>query len=281
MNALVVSTYAGLWITRLDELLDEYAAAGFRSVELLAARPHVDLDEPADALAAVARARRRGLAVTSVVPSGVDVNLASTQAPMRAWSVAQFVRAAVMSGAVGAPWVVVHPGRRHPLRPPPLDDLEGWVLDGLEQILLVAEREGVRVLLENVPTGLIDTAAECLDVVQRLDGRLGICYDVANGHVVEDVAAALDVAGPALELVHVSDTTRDRWRHDPVGRGDVPFAAVIATLQRLEYDGPVVLETLHDPPVAAGFAADVTMLTDLGHSLDRGVRRSLRAPAAQ
>ena len=46
MSELVISTYTGLWRTGLDELLEAYADAGHSRVELLAASPHVDLDDP-------------------------------------------------------------------------------------------------------------------------------------------------------------------------------------------------------------------------------------------
>jgi sugar phosphate isomerase/epimerase len=56
--------------------------------------------------------------------------------------------------------------------------------------------------------------------------------------------------------VHVSDTRRDRWLHDPLGSGDVAWDDVAAALLASSYDGPVVLETLHDADAADGFDRD-------------------------
>lgn len=263
-----VSTYSLLWRRDLASAIEELGAAGFGAIEILAAAPHVSL--PVEATEA-RRLRRvceaAGVRVNSVVPSGVDVNLASVDEAMRRWSVDQFVAAARLAAELGAEYVIVHPGRRHPLRPPPLDMLHGWVVDGMSQIVDESTRLGVRVLLENTPTGLVDTGRECTDLAERIGpDRLGLCYDVANGLMVEDVVAGLHSVSPGLGLVHLSDTTRTAWAHDPIGDGEVPFDQVRAALDDLEYRGPIVIETLHADDTVQGFVRDAQRLNTVGWS---------------
>lgn len=262
MRSLAVSTYTALGRQSLPDVLRALADAGHERVEILATPPHVDLEDGDSAMTTLVPVlRQTGQQVTSVVPSGVDVNLASTHQGMRHWSTQQFLGAMRLAAALGAPRVLVHPGRRHPLRPPPEEQLLAWVLEGLEAITSEAEREGVRVLLENVPTGLVDTGEACADVVMTLSGRIGLCYDVANAHMVEDVPSALAGLAVVPELVHVSDTRRDRWLHAPLGTGEVPWDAVSEALARRSYGGTVVLETLHEDDCVAGFARDVATWT--------------------
>lgn len=257
LSDLSVSTYTGLGRTALAELLPPLADAGYEQVEILAAPPHVDLEDLRPALASLTSIlRATGQRVTSVVPSGVDVNLASSQEGMREWSRQQFLAAATLASELGAPRVVVHPGRRHPLRPPPRQELWKRVIDGLEVITEAARTRGVEVLLENVPTGLIDTADECTQVAELLQGRVRLCFDVANAFMVEDVAQAIGSLPGPPGLVHVSDTRQDRWLHDPLGSGDVAWDDVAAALLASSYDGPVVLETLHDADAVDGFDRD-------------------------
>lgn len=257
----VASTYSYLWRRGLADAIEELATAGFASVEILAAAPHTSLPMDADEMRTLRRAcDELSVSVNSVVPSGVDVNLASTDPAMRDWSVGQFVAAVQLAAEVNAPQAIVHPGRRHPLRPPPLDLLRSWVLEGIAQVVECATAEGVAVLLENTPTGLLDTAAECVDVVREIGpDRLGLCYDVANGHMVEDVVEGLRTASPYLRLVHASDTTKDAWAHDPIGAGELDFSSIGAELADLNYRGPVVVETLHDD-MPQGFIRDVADL---------------------
>lgn len=257
LNDLAVSTYTGLGRLPLPDLLRSLADAGHEQVEVLAAPPHVDLDNLAPVVASLTSVlSETGQRVTSVVPSGVDVNLASSQEEMRAWSRKQFVSAAVLASELGAPRVVVHPGRRHPLRPPPHEVLWDRVVDGLGMIVAEVRPLGVEVLLENVPTGLIDTAEECAAVADLVEGPVGLCFDVANAFMVEDVAAAIGSLPGPPSLVHVSDTRRDRWLHDPLGTGDVVWDDVVAALLAACYAGPVVLETLHDGEAGEGFDRD-------------------------
>lgn len=270
MAGFVASTYTYLWRAGLDAAFDGIARAGFARVELLAAAPHVDAGNPGAAAGAIGAAcARTGLRVHSVVPSGVDVNLASPDPTMRRWSVGHFAAMGMLAAAVGARCLIVHPGRRHPLRPAPPDRYRQWVTDGIHALLDALSGVEVEVLFENTPTGVLDTGAECAWLAEAVGpDRVGVCYDVANGHMVEDAGAGLAATGRQLGLVHLSDTTRAAWAHDPVGAGEVDFAAVRAAVSARGYDGPFVLETLHDGDATAGFTADLAALRDAGWRYD-------------
>jgi sugar phosphate isomerase/epimerase len=262
----VASTYTYLWRGGIDAAFAGIAGAGFDRVELLAAPPHVDAGEPRMAADRIGAAcARAGLSVHSVVPSGVDVNLASPDSTMREWSVGHFVAMGRLAADVGARWLVIHPGRRHPLRPAPYDLYRQWVTDGVRYVLDTLSGVPVGVLFENTPTGILDTGAECAQLVERVGSDLlGACYDVANGYMVEEVDAGLTAAGRYLGLVHLSDTTRATWAHDPIGTGEVDFARVAGTMSELGYRGEFVLETLHEGDAAPGFTADLAALRRAG-----------------
>jgi sugar phosphate isomerase/epimerase len=262
----VASTYTYLWRGGIEAAFAGIAEAGFDRVELLAAPPHVDAGEPRVAADRIGAAcRRAGVSVHSVVPSGVDVNLASPDSTMREWSVGYFVTIGRLAAEVGARWLIIHPGRRHPLRPAPYDRYRQWVTDGVHLVLDALSGVAVGVLFENTPTGILDTGEECAQLVERVGADvLGVCYDVANGYMVEDVDAGLTAAGRHLGLVHLSDTTRAAWAHDPIGAGEVDFARVAETLSALGYGGGFVLETLHEGDAVPGFAADLATLRQAG-----------------
>lgn len=266
MADFIASTYTYLWCDGLDAALAGIAEAGFDQIELLAAPPHVDPGEPrlaADRIGAACT--RTGVSVHSVVPSGVDANLASPDGTMREWSVGHFVTMGRLAVEVGARWLIVHPGRRHPLRPAPYDRYRQWVIDGVCRVLNALSGTGVGVLLENTPTGVLDTGHECAKLVEQVGpGALGVCYDVANGHMVEDVGAGLTTVGRYLGLVHLSDTTRAAWAHDPIGAGEVDFGQVAATVSARGFGGAFVLETLHEGDAVAGFSADLAALRRAG-----------------
>jgi sugar phosphate isomerase/epimerase len=263
---LVASTYSFLWRAELEMAVGDIAKAGFQRMELLAAPPYVDAGEWEVAADRIGTASRRaGVAVHSVAPSGVDVNLASPDSTMREWSVGYFATIGRLAAAVGARWLIIHPGRRHPLRPAPNDHYRQWVIDGVRRILDAMSCIEIGVLVENTPTGILDTGAEIAQLIETVDSDvLRVCYDVANGHMAEDVDEGLTAAGQHLGLVHLSDTTRASWAHDPIGAGELDFEQVARTVSALRYEGEFVLETLHPGDVAQGFAGDLAALRKAG-----------------
>ncbi|HEY8471226.1 MAG TPA: sugar phosphate isomerase/epimerase family protein [Natronosporangium sp.] len=264
-TGFIASTYTYLWRSELEAAVAGIAEAGFDRLELLAAPPHVDAGQLRQATDRIGTAcGRSGVRVHSVVPSGVDVNLASPEPTMREWSVGYFVSIGRLAADVGARWLIIHPGRRHPLRPAPDRLYRRWVIDGV-RYLLDALAPQIGVLFENTPTGVLDTGDECRWLVEQVGAdRLGVCYDVANGHMVEDVAAGLAAVASSLRLVHLSDTRKAAWAHDPIGAGELDFGRVASTLAGVGYRGELVLETLHDNDPVRGFTEDLMALRRAG-----------------
>ena len=260
------STYTYLWKDGLATAIDEIADAGYRGVELMAAPPHIELSGDTRPAAAAARdaCQRAGVNIASVA-AGFDVNLASPDGAMRDWSLKHYQAAGRFAAQLGARYLVVHPGRRHPFKPAPYEAAREWVIAGLTRITDAMRDEGVRPVLENTPSTILDTAEECVDVVRAVGAdRLGVCYDVANGLMVEDPRHGLRAVAELLQLVHVSDTTAADWRHDPIGTGDGDFTALAATVEEIGYAGPVVVETIHRSRPGPGLRSDRLALQHAG-----------------
>jgi sugar phosphate isomerase/epimerase len=247
-----VNTMSFMWRASAREALETLARAGYRCFELMAQRPHLDpMMEPGEAQALARYLRDAGLTVETVNLPSLDQNLASASPPMREYSVRLFERLIAIAGTIGAAAVIVVTGRVNPLIPPPRADLEGWFADGFERVLRAARASGVRLLLENIPMGVYPDAHGLAAFADRVDSpAAGICYDIANAHFIgEDPAAGLDAVRARLGIVHLSDTGRTAWRHDPVGQGTCDFAAFGAGLRRIGYTGTSMLEIVADPPV--------------------------------
>ncbi len=89
------------------------------------------------------------------------------------------------------------------------------------------------------------TPKSVLDMVKNMDPRCGLCMDV--GHTVRtgaDVLEAIRMAGPRLLDMHVKDL-KDFTNKDsqvPVGDGMMPIPAMFRELQRMNYQGGIMLE---------------------------------------
>ena len=83
------------------------------------------------------------------------------------------------------------------------------------------------------------TAAEALDFVDDVGAdNVGILLDAYHMNIEEaDPAAAIRQAGDRLWLYHAADSNRQS-----IGRGHTDFAAQLATLSDIIYQGPIIME---------------------------------------
>jgi sugar phosphate isomerase/epimerase len=246
------NTMSFMWKTSARKALETLARQGYRNFEVMAQRPHFDPFMKRSEARAFARfLRAAGLTVETVNIPSLDQNLASASPEMRDYSVRLFERLIAIAGFIGASGVIVVTGRVNPLIAPARADLEGWFADAFSRVLRAAERAGVRLLLENIPMGVYPRADQLARFTERIDSPLvGVCYDIANAHFIgEDTSRGLLQVRRRLGIVHLSDTRRKAWRHDPVGQGSCDFAGFGATLRKIGYSRTSMLEIVSERPV--------------------------------
>ncbi len=268
---LGAATYGYLYSASLDDALTRLADAGFRLVEIMTTPPHLSPDTagPYMRRRLVRHIRRLGLRVLSLNPTYLDLNLISINDGIRQETTRQLRATLELCHDLEAEMVVVIPGRRHILIPSPFNDASGVLDRELLPLLDYAERLSVRVCLENGPSLFLEKADQVRTVCDRLRHRaLAMLFDVANSHMVEPVAHALEGVAASVSLIHLSDTSRKRWAHAPVGRGTVPFSAVAEVLDRLSYQGPSILEVIDGEDPLPGLRASAEALATLGWALE-------------
>lgn len=247
-----VNTMSFMWRVGARDALETLARAGYTRFEVMAQRPHFDPFMSMDEARTFARFLRDAeLTVETINIPSLDQNLASATPEMRKHTVGVFARLVDIAQCIGASGIIVVTGRVNPLIRPPQADLEGWFNGAFENVLRLAEGRGVKLLLENIPMGVYARADQLADYAASLSHpQVSICYDIANAHFIgEDVAAGVERVAPHLGIVHLSDTTRQSWRHDPIGQGDCDFAGFARALTGVGYAGTAMLEIVADPAV--------------------------------
>lgn len=247
-HRLGVNTYGYIWTVPAADCIRRLGEFGYREFELVLNPPHLDLDgfptgerkRLCESLAAT------GLTVRSLNVPSLDHNLASPMRRMREYSTALFMDAIDLAADLGAADIVVVPGRMSPLFPPQPSQREAWMHESLDVLLPHAERRGVTLAIENVPFASFPDTATLGAFVRAYGSRsLGVCYDVANAHFIgESPADGLLALRETVRLVHLSDTTRNAWRHDEIGHGDVPFPDVFEALDAIRFEGTCMLEII-------------------------------------
>lgn len=269
-RTLGAHTFGFVWNTDAEEAFAAIAAAGFQSIQLMAAPPHFD---PWAEDAARTRALRRilerhALPLLALDLASSDINLASASADVTAFAVDAYKRLVLRAGELGAPAICIGSGRRHALLAAANDGLMQTFQPAFGEIHRFAAGHGIRLSLENHPQGLLASAAQMRSFLEQGGyDDVTVIYDVANAFAIgEDAVTGLAHLGNRVEILHLSDAPRGRWGHDRLGTGDIDFVPIGAAMRETGFSAHVVLEILGGDPLD-GLTAGVERLREWGWRL--------------
>lgn len=242
------NTYAYMMTHDAEACLAQVADLGFVEFEFMVHPGHLwPAEMTAGKRAALRRALdQRGLQLTTINLPNIDINIASTTPEMRAYTFDLLEATVRLAGDLGASGVVMSPGKASPLLPAAPDVLRGYFFAALDRLAPVAKSAGTALWIENVTVSYLPRIDGIMEALKAYgDDDIRIVYDIANAYFVsEDFAEGLKTCRERLALVHLSDTTRDVYRHDPVGAGSVPFAEVPAAMVAVGYRARPTLEII-------------------------------------
>jgi len=234
------------------EHLTEMASHGFDTVEIIATRSHVDyhdvsaLDEVADWLSRE-RLRLHSIhaPVTERFESGrwvAPLSNASPDPQVREHALCETKAALELARRVPVDVLVVHLGLQDALLASAADNARDAARRSVEAIAAYASPLGVRVALEVIPNAL-STADALVALVEDLDlPNVGICLDFGHAHMMGDVVDAIETLSGMLVATHVHDNHGTRDEHLPPFEGTIDWPGALMALQKVGYDGPMMLE---------------------------------------
>ena len=246
------NTYSYMRSHSAEACLARLADFGFQEFELMVHPGHLwPAELSAEQRSALRRMMdQRGLQLTALNMPNIDINVAGAAAEMRAYSLNLLTETVRLAGELGARGVVIGPGKANPLFPAPAAELIGHFFAALDRLCPVAAAGGTALWVENMPFAFLPAIGQLMDALKRYgNDALRIVYDIANAHFIdEDFAAGLQQCRARLALVHLSDTSAQVYRHDPVGLGTVPFADVPRALHAAGYTARPMLEIISRDP---------------------------------
>jgi L-ribulose-5-phosphate 3-epimerase len=266
-----VNTYSYIFGGSAADTIARLADHGYGGVELMFFPGHLwpaELD--ASQLRSLRQLCEQRLRLVSVNMPNIDINVAAAAEEMRTYTLnllVQFIRCA---GELGAGGIIVGPGKANPLFPMPRDRMISYFYRALDRLAPLARQVGVRLFIENMPFAFLPDAESLMKVVDGYgDESIRVIYDVANAHFIgESPREGLRRVRDRLSLVHFSDTTRQSYKHDPLGCGDVPLAGIASVMKEIGCTELPMLEVISLNPDAdiadscrrlqqAGFGCDV------------------------
>ncbi|MBN3846599.1 MULTISPECIES: sugar phosphate isomerase/epimerase family protein [Burkholderiaceae] len=252
MKLLGAHTFGTVWTHDAAGAIAAFSELGFRDFQLMAMAPHLDPWTWQAALPPLQRALDAcGARVIAVDLPSSDINIASSTPAAVEFAMATYEQAMSLAHAVNAKWLTINSGRKHMLLPPPDERLLQVYSQALERLAHRAGELGMRILIENIPGCLLDTAAALAQFLDRHDfGNVDVLYDVANAAAIgEDPVDGLALLSPRVAVVHLSDAGKGKWQHAPIGSGDIDFEAIRRQLADMQFAGDVVLEIISARPI--------------------------------
>jgi len=248
---------AGFGDRDLEAALRAIAAAGFAEAEICSSPPHLSSPPRGDDLRRLrALLRECGLRAATVhAPMRENV----LGAPDEDWRrdkvevLTGFIRFAADIGAAG---LVVHPVPNpifvpDPERPELAQIIAAAARRSLDELVPIAQRDGVRLLLENLPypchypfLGI----EELRSLVEPYpDEALGLVIDTGHAWTSGlDPADEIRLAGPRLWGTHLQDVDADdpQDNHWAPGHGGLDWDGICAALAEVEYAGSWTFEVI-------------------------------------
>jgi L-ribulose-5-phosphate 3-epimerase len=251
-RAFAINTYSYTASHPALDCLRHLAAQGHTDFELMIYPGHLwpSATDAAARRALRAFVERERLRIVTLNMPNIDLNIAAAAEEMRRHTLGLLHAILALAGDLGVPGVVVGPGKANPLMPMPTEGLLGHFFRALDELAPHAERVGTQLYVENMPFAFLPDAEGLMAALERYgDDRIAVIYDVANAVFIgEDLGAGLRRVQPRLKLVHLSDTPREVYRHNAVGEGVVPFAALPRLLDEVGYADPPMLEIIAEGP---------------------------------
>ncbi len=246
-----INTYSYSQSMSVAECVRTLAERGVRGVELMLYPDHLWITNSRETLRDLRRViEQGGVSLVTLNSPNIDLNIAAATAEMRDHSIALNVEYLRLAAELNAQALILGPGKPNPLFPLPLETMEAHFFRALDTLLPTAKRDGVELWAENMPFAFLPDADGLMASLDRYGAdAIGVCYDVANAHFIgEDPVAGFDRVGARLRLVHLSDTGQSVYRHDPVGLGDVDFAALVPKIKTLGLERIPMLEVISRDP---------------------------------
>jgi sugar phosphate isomerase/epimerase len=209
--------YQGKRLSR--DHLQEIAAFGFEVVELVATRSHFDYHSSA----AVADLQQ-WLAETAL-------ELTNVRAPADLSTADDAEQALFIARRIPVKAFVMH-----------LEGSRDVARRNVERLAELAEPLGVTLALEVARDPLARSASLVHFIEEHLEAEVGICLDFGHAHLDGDVVDAIETVSEHLIATHVHDNHGRTDDHLVPLDGTIDWPAALTTVQKVGYEGPLVME---------------------------------------
>ncbi len=253
-----ISTYIYVRERLHPGLLDGLVRGGAQTIEIFAARQHLDYVNRRQHVREIADwFHNSGVALHSVHaplftdyewgrPGTPPVNVAATDRAQRIEAMDEIKRALEMAEQIPFRFLVQHLGAPNES----FDERKfEAAMTSLEHLRAFAKPLGVRLLLENIPNEL-STPDRLVEFIQTSHfDDVGVCFDFGHAHIMSNVPEAFETLKNYIRSTHVHDNAKDRDSHLWPGSGSIEWKEAMQLLRGAPHTPPLLLEIEGDEKV--------------------------------
>jgi sugar phosphate isomerase/epimerase len=230
-------------------VLDKILGAGFQTIELFAARQHLDYTDRNHMRDVAQWFRDHQVNLHSVhAPlygdanwgqlGGIMVSVAYLERRLRIDSMDEIKRSLEIADHLPFRYLVVHMGL-----PEEEYDLSKFdaVMTSLEHLKVSAKDRGVQLLLENVPNEL-GTPERLVQFLQYTRLNVKICFDTGHAHMTRGFHPAFETLSSYIASTHVHDNQGAKDDHLMPFDGGINWPEAVRDLRRGDGQFPVLFE---------------------------------------
>jgi len=253
-----VSTYLFVKERLHPGILDGLARSGVQSVEIFAARQHIDYANRKQHVKEIADwFHGSGIPLHSVhSPLYSDyewgragappVNVASTDRAARIDAMVEIKRALEIAEQIPFRFLVQHLGS-------PNEDFSEKkfeaAMTSIEHLRAFAKPLGVRILLENIPNEL-STPDRLVEMIRGAHfDDVGVCFDFGHAHMAGSVREGFEILRSHICSTHVHDNDKMKDSHLWPGQGTIDWKEAIELLRSAPQTPPLLLELAEDEKI--------------------------------
>ena len=244
-----------------SHVLDNILKAGFQTIELFAARQHLNYTDRNQVRDVAQWFRDNHLDLHSVhAPlyadedwgrlGGLAVSIAYLERRMRIESTDEIKRALDIADHLPFRYLILHMGL-----PEEEYDLNKFdaVMTSLEHLQIFAKDRGVTLLLENIPNAL-GTPQRLVEFLRYTRLNVKVCFDTGHAHMTGGVHEAFETLRTHISSTHVHDNGGEKDDHLLPFEGAIDWTETVRDLRSGESQFPTLFEIRGDGPETASLA---------------------------
>lgn len=248
----------------LEEAIRQIALLGFSGVEIMADRPHLypsDYADPKkmDGLKKALKDSRLAISNLNTFtlcaigdmhhPSWIE-----KEPELREIRIRHTKDCLVLAKELSCPNISIQPGGK--LEHFSRSEAEKIFLDGLGEVIPLAKKLGVRILIEPEPALFMENSTQFLEFIAKTDRpTVGLNFDIGHFHCAgEDAAEQIIHLKDHIGHMHIEDIMNRLHAHLICGLGEINFITVFEAVRKIGYQGFISLELYpyQNEPVEAG-----------------------------